>query len=131
VPDHWIELRAEPDPVDFEDLGVDIRITYGKHLYPHHDTRPLFSDTWRREMTMLPPSYIPRWIDVQVHGEDTPRKAFAFTANPESPNYAGELTPDEVAACLSEACGHWGSGAEYLLQTVTSLEAAGFHDPYL
>jgi cation transport protein ChaC len=39
--------------------------------------------------------------------------------------------PDEVAACLSEACGHWGSGAEYLLQTVRSLEREGFHDPYL
>ena len=44
VPDHWIELRAEPDPVDFEDRGVDLRITYGEHLYPHHDTRPLFTD---------------------------------------------------------------------------------------
>lgn len=44
VPDHWIELRAEPDPVDFEDRGVDVRITYGEHLYPHHDTRALFTD---------------------------------------------------------------------------------------
>ena len=44
VPDHWVEIRAEPDPVDFEDRGVDIRITYGEHLYPHHDTRPLFVD---------------------------------------------------------------------------------------
>jgi len=44
VPDHWIEVRAEPDPVDFEDRGVDLRITYGEHLYPHHDTRPLFTD---------------------------------------------------------------------------------------
>lgn len=44
VPDHWIEIRAEPDPVDFEDRGVDLRITYGEHLYPHHDARPLFTD---------------------------------------------------------------------------------------
>jgi LysR family glycine cleavage system transcriptional activator len=44
VPDHWVEIRAEPDPVDFEDRGVDIRITYGEHLYPHHDARPLFTD---------------------------------------------------------------------------------------
>lgn len=44
TPDHWIEVRAEPDPVDFEDRGVDLRITYGEHLYPHHDTRPLFTD---------------------------------------------------------------------------------------
>ena len=44
VPDYWIEFRAEPDPVDFENRGVDVRITYGEHLYPHHDTRPLFTD---------------------------------------------------------------------------------------
>jgi cation transport protein ChaC len=100
-------------------------------MVPEDREWEVLSDTWRREMTVLPPSYIPRWIDVQVHGEDKPRKAVAFTANPENPNYAGGLTPDEVATCLSEACGHWGSGAEYLLQTVTSLEEAGFHDSYL
>ena len=82
-------------------------------------------------MTVRPPSYIPRWIDVEVQGEPSTPTALAFTANPESPNYAGQLSPDEVASCLSEACGHWGTGAEYLLQTVTSLEREGFHDAYL
>jgi LysR family transcriptional regulator, glycine cleavage system transcriptional activator len=43
-PDHWIEVRAEADPVDFEDGGVDLRITYGDHLYPQNDVRPLFTD---------------------------------------------------------------------------------------
>jgi cation transport protein ChaC len=32
---------------------------------------------------------------------------------------------------LTLAAGHWGSGAEYLLNTVTVLEAAGIHDPHL
>jgi cation transport protein ChaC len=59
------------------------------------------------------------------------RCAIAFTANPESPNYAGTLELEEIAACLSQACGHWGSGAEYLYETVMALEAAGVHDPYL
>jgi LysR family transcriptional regulator, glycine cleavage system transcriptional activator len=45
IPDHWIEVRAEADPVDFEDGGVDLRITWGEHLYPHHDVRPLFTDS--------------------------------------------------------------------------------------
>ena len=54
VPDHWVEIRAEPDPVDFEDRGVDIRITYGEHLYPHHDTRPLFTD---RLMPICTPAF--------------------------------------------------------------------------
>jgi LysR family glycine cleavage system transcriptional activator len=57
VPDHWIELRAEPDPVDFEDNGVDIRITYGEHLYPHHDARPLFTD---RLMPVCTPDFAAR-----------------------------------------------------------------------
>jgi cation transport protein ChaC len=100
-------------------------------MVPEDNEWGILSDTWRREMTVRPPSYIPRWIDVRIHGEATPRKVVAFTANPESPNYAGGLSPEDVASCLSEACGHWGSGAEYLLQTVTALEAAGFHDPFL
>jgi cation transport protein ChaC len=91
----------------------------------------ILSDVWRREMTVRPASYIPRWIEVEVQGEPGTRTALAFTANPESPNYAGQLPLEEVANCLSEACGHWGTGAEYLLETVIALEREGFHDPYL
>jgi glutathione-specific gamma-glutamylcyclotransferase len=89
----------------------------------------VLGDLWRREMTVRPPGNYPRWIDVEVDGQI--RKAIAFTANPESPNYAGGLTIDEVASCLSEACGHWGTGAEYLLQTIAALEREGFHESYL
>ena len=84
---------------------------------------------WRREMTNKPPSNFPRWIDVIVEGRS--EKAIAFTANPESPNYAGGLAADDIAQTLSRACGHWGSGAEYLHQTVLSLETHGIHDSYL
>jgi cation transport protein ChaC len=73
----------------------------------------------------------PAWIEVRVQGEKGTRRALAFTANPESPNYAGALPLEEVAACLAQACGHWGTGAEYLLQTVAALEREGFHDPAL
>jgi len=89
----------------------------------------ILADLWRREMTVRPPGNCPRWIDVDAEGGAF--RAIAFTANPESPNYVGGLTLEEVAACLSEACGHWGTGAEYLLQTVVALEAAGIHDAYL
>jgi glutathione-specific gamma-glutamylcyclotransferase len=84
---------------------------------------------WRREMTNKPPSNFPRWIDVSVEGK--PAKGIAFTANPENPNYASGLKPDEIALTLSRACGHWGSCADYLHQTVLSLERHGIHDEYL
>ena len=84
---------------------------------------------WRREMTNKPLSNFPRWIDVAVEGK--PAKAIAFTANPESPNYVGGLAADDIAQTLSRACGHWGSCAEYLHQTVLSLETHDIHDGYL
>ena len=99
------------------------------HIVPPDREWEILSDLWRREMTVRPPGNHPLWIDVSTEGK--PVQAIAFTANPESPNYCGGLTLDEVADCLSQACGHWGSGAEYLLQTVTALEDAGIHDAYL
>ncbi|MBI2719902.1 MAG: gamma-glutamylcyclotransferase [Rhizobiales bacterium] len=84
---------------------------------------------WRREMTVKPPGNYPRWIDIEAEGRNTP--AIAFTANPDSPNYAGDLDTDHIAERLSEACGHWGSGTEYLFETITALEREGIHDPYL
>jgi glutathione-specific gamma-glutamylcyclotransferase len=84
---------------------------------------------WQREMTYKPPSNLPRWIDVERDGKAL--KAIAFTANHDSPFYAGHLPVETVAETLAEACGHWGSCAEYVLQTVTALQAAGIHDAYL
>jgi cation transport protein ChaC len=87
------------------------------------------SALWRREMSTRPSTNLPAWIDVDRGG--TMIKAIAFTANRESPNYVGGLDREEVARVLARACGHWGSGADYLRQTVLSLEDAGIHDPYL
>ena len=38
---------------------------------------------------------------------------------------------DAVADVLARSCGHWGSGAEYLLNTVSHLEAKGIRDSNL
>lgn len=99
------------------------------HIVPPGNEWDVLAGLWRREMTVRPPSNYPRWIDVETGG--SLRRVIAFTANPDSPNYAGSLSLEEVAACLSEACGHWGSGADYLLQTVQALEDSAIHDPYL
>lgn len=83
----------------------------------------------RRETTVKPANTRPRWITVTSNG--TPMRAIAFVMNPESPAYAGKLPAAEIAAVLARACGHWGSGAEYLMHTVQGLEAHGIHDRYL
>ena len=99
------------------------------HIVPPGQEWEVLGDLWRREMTVRPPGNRPRWIDVEAEGRVL--RAIAFTANPESPNYAGGLSLEAVAACLSEACGHWGTGADYLLQTTMALEREGIHEPYL
>jgi cation transport protein ChaC len=83
----------------------------------------------RREMTIKPPTHRPRWVTVESEGERQP--AIAFAADPKGRYYAGNHTIEETAAILARACGHWGSGAEYLMHTVAHLENLGIHDRYL
>ncbi|MFC4171309.1 gamma-glutamylcyclotransferase [Microvirga sp. GCM10011540] len=80
----------------------------------------------RREMTVKPPNNLPRWISVQT--EHCPLRALAFVMNRQSRFYVGRLSAEEVAVVLARACGHWGSGAEYLCNTVTHLKEHGIHD---
>lgn len=83
----------------------------------------------RREITVKPQNTPARWITVISDG--VPFRAIAFVMNRASRAYTGRLSPEEVAAVLSRACGHWGSGAEYLFNTVQKLEEHGIHDRYL
>ena len=81
---------------------------------------------FRREFTLKPPNNVPRWITVDT--QDGPVRAVAFVMNRQGPSYAGRLDAEEVADVLARACGHWGSGAEYLHNTVANLEKRGIHD---
>jgi cation transport protein ChaC len=83
----------------------------------------------RREMSTKPSTQMPRWVTVESDGARVP--ALAFCINRNGPSYCGDLALDEVAEILSHACGHWGSGAEYLMNTVDHLERLGIHDRYL
>lgn len=81
---------------------------------------------FRREFTFKPINNVPRWITVTT---TTGRSsALAFTVNRTSPLYAGRLSLAEIADVLSRSCGHWGTGAEYLMNTVAHLQAAGIRD---
>ena len=84
---------------------------------------------WRREMTVKPPNTPPRWITVKS-GQEAVR-AIAFVANRHGPNFVSGLTPERIANVLCRAVGHWGSGAEYLMQTVDQLDRLGIEDSNL
>lgn len=83
----------------------------------------------RRETSVKPATNAPRWVVARVSGR--PVRALAFTANRTGPFYAGRVAIDTAADVLATACGHWGSGAEYLMNTVRHLDELGIHDSYL
>ncbi|TAG22653.1 MAG: gamma-glutamylcyclotransferase, partial [Rhodobacterales bacterium] len=92
---------------------------------PREDPAVQLDRLFRREFTVKPINSMPQWITVRTTAG--PATALAFVMNRASPAYA-RLPLAEQAAMLARACGHWGSGAEYLLNTVTHLQARGIHD---
>lgn len=44
-PDVRIDLRLEEDPVDFSRNRIDVRLSYGEHLYPELVTQPFRTDS--------------------------------------------------------------------------------------
>ena len=68
---------------------------------------------------------------IDLHTEDGPLRALCFYADPPDVADRPELPVAEVAAILARACGHAGSGAEYLFKTVAALQVIEIHDPHL
>lgn len=93
---------------------------------PHENLEQQLDRLFRREFTVKPINSMPRWLTVET--ASGPVRALGFVMNWTSPYYAGRLAPEEVAQILAKACGHWGTGAEYLLNTVTHLQARGVRD---
>lgn len=81
---------------------------------------------WRREMTVKPPNTPPRWVVAKAG--DAAVRAIVFAADRNGPNFVCGVARDEIASVLCAAVDHWGSGAEYLLQTVDQLERLGIRD---
>lgn len=79
-----------------------------------------------RETDDIEPTNVPRWVSLQT--EDGPLTGLAFVASPAGANYAGRLPIAHVARTLARAAGHWGSGAQYLYNTVERLDAHGIRD---
>jgi glutathione-specific gamma-glutamylcyclotransferase len=96
---------------------------------PKDNLEHQFGKLFRREFTYKPPNSMPRWITVDTASGRIP--SLTFVMNRASPLYAGRLPLDAVADVLARSCGHWGTGAEYLLNTVSHLEAKGIRDSNL
>jgi glutathione-specific gamma-glutamylcyclotransferase len=83
----------------------------------------------RREMSMVPTAFPPRWITVRT--EKGPVRALTFAMNRLSGRYIAGLSDEAVADALAAAQGFRGSMAEYLFSTVSKLEELGIHDRHL
>lgn len=70
-----------------------------------------------------------RWITVQMGADKV--SALTFWADPAGLDYTVKLPLARVAQILARACGHIGSGADYLFQTVSKLEEFGIRDSNL
>jgi glutathione-specific gamma-glutamylcyclotransferase len=68
---------------------------------------------------------------LDIHADDGPLRALCFYADPPEVADRPELPLETVASILARACGHVGSGAEYLFRTVEALQAIGIHDLHL
>jgi glutathione-specific gamma-glutamylcyclotransferase len=83
----------------------------------------------RREMSMVPTAFPPRWVRLAT--SDGPLTALTFAIDRNGGRYVNGLDDDAVADVLARACGFRGSMAEYLHATVLHLEALGIHDRHL
>ena len=83
----------------------------------------------RREMSTHPSPFPARWVSATT--ASGPVRAISFAINRKSVRYVAGVSEAAIADALATAVGFRGSMAEYLHATVTHLEAAGIHDPYL
>ena len=83
----------------------------------------------RREMTNKPPTNMPRVLTVSPGTESI--SVIAFTASRTGHSYVGKIALPEVASILARAAGQWGTGVEYLFNTVSHLEQLNIQDKNL
>jgi cation transport protein ChaC len=80
----------------------------------------------RREMSYRQNAGAVRWVPTMT--ENGPVRSLGFWIGPTGERIASKLPLETVAHTLARACGHLGSGAEYLYNTVRHLEEFGIRD---
>jgi glutathione-specific gamma-glutamylcyclotransferase len=122
--DRWRGTRAVPGLM----MALDSKGSCNGMIYelPDENKKAQVEKLLRREMTNKPPSNMPRVLKANLDGKMV--RVIAFTANPDSAIFVRAMPLEEVAAILARAAGHWGTGAEYLFNTVSHLEQLGIED---
>lgn len=82
-----------------------------------------------REINTVEDLGMARFIPVRT--AQGPVSALVFWAGPQGQGISAGLSPEIVAWRVAHACGHVGSNAEYLRETVAGLEALAIRDHYL
>ena len=91
---------------------------------PHREADAALAALWAREMPTG--VYDPRWLPCPTpHG---PVPALAFTLSRRSPNYTGDLHPQQVREIFRDARGRYGTTLDYARQTFDALRQHGIHD---
>jgi glutathione-specific gamma-glutamylcyclotransferase len=93
---------------------------------PEADVSAQLGRLLRRELSGPEGLRAARWLT--VHSDAGTLRALAFWAGLQGIDRNVRLPLPRVAHILARACGHVGSGAEYLFQTVTHLEELGIRD---
>ena len=125
----WSKVNRGSPEVPGLVLGLDAGGSCQGVAYRLHDEKLMFELglLWRREMVIG--TYIPRWVKAETGGHAV--RAIAFIVNRKKPGYTGRLDDRQIVSIALKACGHYGTCADYLVQTATSLEGAGIADPRL
>ena len=126
-------LRSRHGRGSVEEPGLMLGLDFGGRCngvalrIPADQVRHELMLVWRREMAIG--SYAPRWIQARAGNQKL--RAVAFIVNHAHPQYAGRLPLETVIKTLATAKGKFGSGADYLYQTVDCLAKHGIRDSYL
>ncbi len=99
--------------------GVTFRLPDGEH-------REHIRNLVGREITTREDLVMVRWATVRT--DTGPVRALVFWAGPKGNGISSKLPLERVAWVLARACGHVGSCASYLYNTVAKLEEFGIHD---
>jgi glutathione-specific gamma-glutamylcyclotransferase len=122
--DRWRGTRAVPGLM----MALDSKGSCNGMIYELSDEnkKAQVEKLLRREMTNKPPTNVPRVLKANMDGKMV--RVIAFTSNPDGAHFVKALPLEDVAKVLARAAGHWGTGAEYLFNTVSHLEQLGIED---